>query len=48
MNDLVQIKGYFLFCNDRQDDPTDGRRGGGTAVYASLSVQSVIVTPPSS
>jgi hypothetical protein len=33
-----------LYRNDRQDDDTDLRRGGGTAVYVSLSINSSVVT----
>ena len=46
-SDLVQIKGYRLYRNDRQDDLTDLRRGGGTAVYVSLLVKSAtVIFPP--
>ena len=33
---LIQIDGYVSFRNDRQDDPYDFRRGGGTVTYVSV------------
>ena len=30
VNDLLSIRGYTLFRNDRRDDTSDSRRGGGT------------------
>ena len=30
---LMQIPGFLSFRNDRQDNPLDQRRGGGTIIY---------------
>lgn len=38
VNDLLSIRGYTIFRNDRRDDTSDSRRGGGTLIYASHSV----------
>ena len=45
-SDQVQIKGYSLYRNDRQDDPSDCSRGGGTSIYVSHLVKSTIVIFP--
>ena len=34
-NSLIEIPGFISFRNDRQDNPEDKRRGGGTVIYAS-------------
>ena len=46
--DLVKVKGYRFFRNDRKDNVSDHRRGGGTLIYVSLSIRSKSVTFPSS
>ena len=43
-SEIVQIRGYDCFRCDRQDDLVDQRRGGGCAVYASLSVRASTVS----
>lgn len=47
-NELIQINGYQCFRNDRQDDASDKRRGGGTAVYISLNTRCSEAQIPSS
>ena len=32
VNDLVSIRGYAIFRNDRCDNISDNRRGGGTLI----------------
>ena len=34
-DEIIQISGYLSFRNDRQDNPSDNRRGGGTVIFAS-------------
>ncbi len=46
-NDIVNINGYKGFRNDRMSDGTDKRRGGGTIIYASLSINATSVYFPS-
>ena len=45
-SDLLIIFGYILFRNDRQDDSSDTRRGGGTLVYVHLSLCPALVDVP--
>ena len=45
-DELVGIRGYNLFRNDRRDDPSEVRRGGGTMVYCSSSLRPSIVHIP--
>jgi hypothetical protein len=45
-SELVTIKGYKLFRNDRRDNVSDNRRGGGTLIFASLSTVSRSVDLP--
>jgi hypothetical protein len=45
-NDLIQISGFRLFRNDRQDNPLETRRGGGTAIYASSKVKPSVIEIP--
>ncbi|MEL7309748.1 MAG: endonuclease/exonuclease/phosphatase family protein, partial [Pseudomonadota bacterium] len=40
-NDLVSIPGSTIFRNDRRDDTSDSRRGGGTVIFASYAVMPV-------
>ena len=42
-SDLVSIPGYTIFRNDRRDDTSDNRRGGGTLIFASYAVRPVNV-----
>jgi len=44
--DCVQIRGYQCFRCDRRDDPNDHRRGGGCAIYASVSTRATLVPFP--
>ena len=47
LDNLVQIPGFLLFRADRRDNPNDTRRGGGTAIYASISAKpSFVEIPP--
>ena len=46
-DELLNIKGYIFFRNDRRDNILDCRRGGGTMIYVSLSVTAKSVTFPS-
>ena len=46
-DDLIHISGYRFFRNDRQDDPTDLRRGGGTIIYSSLAINVSLLNFPS-
>lgn len=43
VSDLISIQNYCIFRNDRRDNPSDDRRGGGTLVYAASSTSSVHV-----
>ena len=45
-DDLVGIRGYSAFRNDRCDDPSDTRRGGGTITYCYSSLKPSIVHLP--
>ena len=49
-DDLVRIRGYDAFRNDRCDDPSDTRRGGGNNVitYCSSSLRASTVCVPQS
>ena len=47
-DDLVRIRGYEAFRNDRCDDPSDTRRGGGTIIYCSSSLRASVVCVPQS
>ena len=42
----AQIRGYQCFRCDRRDDLNDHRRGGGCAIYASVSSRATLVTFP--
>jgi hypothetical protein len=44
--ELITIKGYKIFRNDRGDNELDSRRGGGTVIYVSLLVRTYSVTFP--
>ena len=44
--DIISIKGYKIFRNDRQDNTLDSRRGGGTLIYVSVSIKSESVVFP--
>lgn len=46
-DDLIAIRGYNAFRNDRGDDPSDSRRGGGTITYCSSSFRATAVSLPS-
>ena len=35
---MLEVDGFSIFRNDRRDDTTDHRRGGGALIYASSSV----------
>lgn len=41
---LIQIPGFLSFRNDRQDNPNDRRRGGGTVIYASSASNPQAIT----
>jgi hypothetical protein len=45
-NELLQISGYQLFRNDRRENISDNRRGGGTIIYASLNFSPFCVSLP--
>ena len=47
-NDIIQISGYLSFRNDRRDNPSDDRRGGGTVIYASPDFSPFSVSLPQS
>ena len=45
-DNLVGIRGYDVFRNDRCDDPLDTRRGGGTITYCSSLLRASLVQVP--
>lgn len=45
-DDLIGIRGYNYFRNDRCDNSSDTRRGGGTITYFSLSIRASSVVLP--
>ena len=45
-DNLVGIRGYDVFRNDRCDDPLDTRRGGGTITYCSSLLRASLAQVP--
>lgn len=45
-SDVMSIKGYKTFRNDRQDNTLDSRRGGGSMIYVSMSLKSESINFP--